>query len=202
MTEQTWLWVGVWGMAIGAAALLVSGAKSSKDEQFHTALHSFVPMVAATLYLLMALGQGAIPCRRRPRASLRSLCRLEHHYASAAARSGVDCSRPAAQPRRPDHRACGRRCHDGPDGAGVSHFSRGQRRQVDLVHRQLRRIRRRLLRHLRDRLTKEAQARSAEAAKGLQTPWRDPVRIVAALPCSVLPGAGRRPVGPRPPWPR
>lgn len=42
MTEQTWLWVGVWGMAAGAAALLVTGHRSNKDEQFHTALHSFV----------------------------------------------------------------------------------------------------------------------------------------------------------------
>ena len=60
MNEQTWLWVGVWGMAIGAAALLALGPRASRDGQFHTSLHSFVPAVAATLYLLMALGQGAI----------------------------------------------------------------------------------------------------------------------------------------------
>ena len=60
MTEQAWLWIGVWGMAIGAAALLALGPKSNKDEQLHTALHSFVPMIAAALYLLMALDQGAI----------------------------------------------------------------------------------------------------------------------------------------------
>ena len=60
MTEHTWLWVGVWGMAIGAAALLVTGPKADRDEQFHTGLHSFVPMIAAGLYLLMALGQGAV----------------------------------------------------------------------------------------------------------------------------------------------
>ena len=60
MSEQAWLWVGVVGMALGAAALIALGPKSNRDEQFHTALHSFVPMVAAALYLLMAVGQGAI----------------------------------------------------------------------------------------------------------------------------------------------
>ena len=60
MTERAWLWIGVWGMAIGAAALLATGPKQSKDEYFHRALHSFVPMVAGGFYLLMALGQGAL----------------------------------------------------------------------------------------------------------------------------------------------
>lgn len=60
MTEQAWLWIGVFGMAIGAAVLLAIGPRQTKDEYFHRGLHSFVPMVAAGFYLLMALGQGAL----------------------------------------------------------------------------------------------------------------------------------------------
>ncbi len=60
MGETAWLWVGVAGMTVGAAVLLVTGPRGSKDEHNHTILHSFVPMVAAALYLLMALGQGSL----------------------------------------------------------------------------------------------------------------------------------------------
>ena len=60
MSEHAWLWGGVVGMALGAAALLLTGPKATRDEQFHTSLHSFVPMIAAGLYLLMAVGQGAL----------------------------------------------------------------------------------------------------------------------------------------------
>ena len=61
MGVQTWLWIATIGMLLGAVPLyfaLVSN-KSEYDEGDHIA-HFYVPMIAFTLYLLMALGAGAM----------------------------------------------------------------------------------------------------------------------------------------------
>lgn len=60
MTESTWLWTGFFGMALGAIVLVVQMGRKNPDEEAHGVLHSIVPMIAAALYLLMALGQGGM----------------------------------------------------------------------------------------------------------------------------------------------
>ncbi len=61
MTVETWLWIGTIGMLLGTVPLyfaLVSN-KSEYDEGDYMA-HFYVPLIAFTLYLLMALGAGAM----------------------------------------------------------------------------------------------------------------------------------------------
>jgi bacteriorhodopsin len=59
MTVQTWLWIGTIGMAIGQFLLFFPMQKNkSMDEEGDSICHFFVPLVAMTLYLLMALGYG------------------------------------------------------------------------------------------------------------------------------------------------
>jgi len=56
-TQETWLWIGTIGMAIGAYAIYFLGRGLGKH--FHHAIVSFfVCAVAAIFYLLMAQGQG------------------------------------------------------------------------------------------------------------------------------------------------
>lgn len=56
---QTWLWIGVTGMALGAIAF-GSGASTAKKPQWRVlfTLNFFVCLIAAGLYLAMALGLG------------------------------------------------------------------------------------------------------------------------------------------------
>lgn len=56
---QTWLWIGVFGMALGSIAFGV-GAHQAKDSRWQTlyTLNFFICLIAAGLYLAMALGQG------------------------------------------------------------------------------------------------------------------------------------------------
>jgi bacteriorhodopsin len=61
MAVETWLWIGTIGMLLGAVILyfaLVSN-KSLRDEGDYQS-HFYVPLIAFTLYLLMALGAGAL----------------------------------------------------------------------------------------------------------------------------------------------
>jgi len=60
MSENTWLWVGFIGMAIGSVVILAQMGRKTPGEEAHGVLHSIVPMIAAGLYLLMALNQGSV----------------------------------------------------------------------------------------------------------------------------------------------
>ncbi len=61
MTVQTWLWIGTFGMSIGLLLLFFPMQKNkSVSEQGDSIVHFLVPMIAMTLYLLMALGHGSV----------------------------------------------------------------------------------------------------------------------------------------------
>jgi bacteriorhodopsin len=61
MTVQLWLWIGVIGMSIGLVLLFFPMQKNkSVSEQGDSISHFLVPMIAMTLYLLMALGHGSV----------------------------------------------------------------------------------------------------------------------------------------------
>ena len=61
MTVQLWLWIGTIGMSIGMILLFFPMQKNkSLSEQGDSIAHFLVPMVALTLYLLMALGHGSV----------------------------------------------------------------------------------------------------------------------------------------------
>lgn len=56
-TQETWLWVGTAGMALGALLILVLGRGLGKHSH-HAVASFFVCAIAACFYLLMAQGQG------------------------------------------------------------------------------------------------------------------------------------------------
>jgi bacteriorhodopsin len=58
VTESAWFWIGTAGMALGAVALTLVGKRRAQDEEAHTLIHGFVPLVAAIAYFSMAIGQG------------------------------------------------------------------------------------------------------------------------------------------------
>ena len=60
MTEQTWLWIGFAGMALGAAVIFLQGGRKTPKEEMATILHGVVPVIAACSYFAMAVGQGSI----------------------------------------------------------------------------------------------------------------------------------------------
>jgi bacteriorhodopsin len=60
VTETTWFWIGVVGMALGAAVISLKGGRRSQDEEAHTILHGIVCVIAACSYFSMAIGQGGI----------------------------------------------------------------------------------------------------------------------------------------------
>lgn len=61
MTVQLWLWIATIGMSIGMFLLFIPMQKNkSVSEQGDSIAHFLVPMVALTLYLLMALGHGSV----------------------------------------------------------------------------------------------------------------------------------------------
>lgn len=64
---QTWLWIGVIGMALGSAFFGL-GAHNAKNERWRIlfTLNFFICLIAAGLYLSMALGQGKIVIEGRP----------------------------------------------------------------------------------------------------------------------------------------
>ncbi|MDP4603084.1 MAG: bacteriorhodopsin [Solirubrobacteraceae bacterium] len=57
-SQETWLWIGTAGMALGALGILVVG--HGMQETHHRVTSFFVCAIAACLYLLMAQGQGDI----------------------------------------------------------------------------------------------------------------------------------------------
>jgi bacteriorhodopsin len=64
MTVQFWLWLGTIGMSIGLLGLFFPMQKNkSESEQNDSIAHFLVPMIAMTLYLLMALGHGSVLLR-------------------------------------------------------------------------------------------------------------------------------------------
>ena len=61
MTVEVWLWIGTIGMSIGMVLLFFPMQKNKTlSEQGDSIAHFLVPMVALTLYLLMALGHGSV----------------------------------------------------------------------------------------------------------------------------------------------
>jgi bacteriorhodopsin len=56
-SQQTWLWIGTIGMALGAVVIYALGGKGS---QHHRVASVFVCAIAACMYLLMAFGQGDV----------------------------------------------------------------------------------------------------------------------------------------------
>ena len=60
MGGTAWLWIGVAGMAIGFLAIALQSRARTEEEANASVVHAVVPAIAATLYLLMALGQGAV----------------------------------------------------------------------------------------------------------------------------------------------
>jgi len=56
-SQQTWLWIGTIGMALGAVVIYALGSKGS---QHHRVASVFVCAIAACMYLLMAFGQGDV----------------------------------------------------------------------------------------------------------------------------------------------
>jgi len=65
--SQTWLWIGVIGMALGAVFFGL-GAHNAKKERWRIlfTLNFFICAIAAGLYLSMALGQGKTVIEGRP----------------------------------------------------------------------------------------------------------------------------------------
>lgn len=64
---QTWLWIGVTGMAIGSL-VFGFGATRAKNERWKIlyTLNFFICLIAAGLYLAMAMGQGQSVVYDRP----------------------------------------------------------------------------------------------------------------------------------------
>ena len=64
---QTWLWIGVFSMALGCVFFGI-GAHNGKNQQWRTlyTLNFFICLIAAGLYLAMALGQGVNIINGRP----------------------------------------------------------------------------------------------------------------------------------------
>ena len=60
-TQETILYLGTAGMAIGAVIIAVIGFSLPNVERHHVTASFFVCAIAACLYLLMALGQGDQP---------------------------------------------------------------------------------------------------------------------------------------------
>ena len=56
-SQQTWLWIGTIGMALGAVLIYALGSKGSHH---HRVASVFVCAIAACMYLLMAFGQGDV----------------------------------------------------------------------------------------------------------------------------------------------
>jgi bacteriorhodopsin len=64
---QTWLWIGVFGMAIGCIFFGFGASKGRSDRwKILYTLNFFICLIAAGLYLVMALGQGFSIIEGRP----------------------------------------------------------------------------------------------------------------------------------------
>jgi len=58
--QQTWLWIGFAGMALGALAIAAVGRGARDEDKHHAVASFFVCLVAATSYFAMANGQGIV----------------------------------------------------------------------------------------------------------------------------------------------
>ncbi len=58
--QQTWLWVGFAGMALGAVAIFLSGQRLRAEDRHHPVASLFVCLIAAASYFAMANGQGVV----------------------------------------------------------------------------------------------------------------------------------------------
>ena len=59
MDGTIWLWIGMWGMAAGFLGLAFLSKARTEELANEAVVHTVVPAIAATFYLLMALGAGA-----------------------------------------------------------------------------------------------------------------------------------------------
>ena len=60
MTSQFWLYLDAILMLVGGAVILVVGKARTDKEHAHTMYHGIVPMIAASAYFAMAVGQGRV----------------------------------------------------------------------------------------------------------------------------------------------
>lgn len=58
--QETWLWIGTGGMALGAVAIAATGRSLREDERHHAVASFFVCLIAACAYFAMANGQGIV----------------------------------------------------------------------------------------------------------------------------------------------
>ncbi len=60
MDSRTLLWITTVIMLAGGLAILFTGKRRTAAEEFHTVCHGIVPLIAASSYFAMAVGQGAV----------------------------------------------------------------------------------------------------------------------------------------------
>jgi len=58
--QETWLWVGFAGMALGALAIAFIGRAGRDEDKHHVVASFFVCLIAAMSYFAMANGQGIV----------------------------------------------------------------------------------------------------------------------------------------------
>jgi len=56
--QETWLWIGTFGMAIGAVVIAALGRDARREDRHHFVASFFVCTLAACAYFAMANGQG------------------------------------------------------------------------------------------------------------------------------------------------
>lgn len=56
--QETWLWVGFGGMALGAIAIFLIGGRLRQEDRHHAVASFFVCLIAAMAYFAMANAQG------------------------------------------------------------------------------------------------------------------------------------------------
>lgn len=59
-TPQGWLWLTLFVMSLGAAAIFLVAKRRTADEETDGILHGIVPVIAATSYFGMACGQAVL----------------------------------------------------------------------------------------------------------------------------------------------
>lgn len=58
--QETWLWVGFAGMALGAVTIAFLGTRARAEDKHHFVASFFVTLIASGAYFAMAIGQGDI----------------------------------------------------------------------------------------------------------------------------------------------
>lgn len=86
-TTKLWLWIGCIGMTIGAVIFGSKAASMRKKEGMEFPLESFfITLVAATMYLTMALGETVTPVKGQE-VFKGTLYRLVYYYSPTFART-------------------------------------------------------------------------------------------------------------------